>query len=417
EDLVDPVFVEDVARAFELAAFTPEAAGETFNVGAGSETWNEFLGFYARMSGKSLHRIPAPLAHGGARAAERAERALGRRPKVVSKMVGVMTSRAVFSSEKARRMLAFEPEFGLEEGMRETAAWLRHSGRLKRASVALVTGAAGGLGRETALKLRDAGVTVWATDLGMPEGLSGVHSLALDVTSDASIATAIKEIEAESGPVDLLVNIAGLAKPDALERQDFGEVELQFDVNTYGPLKLAQAIAPGMRRRGWGRILNVTSTNGFIVTPFMGAYSASKYALEALSDALRMELKPWGVEVMVVAPGAMSTPFAGKAQALLREKISTGADGWGGYLESFLKSPLWGTANATKPEKVAEFITKMALSRRAPARRLGTLDAIPARIMSLVPTPVRDVFFARTSGLHRPPADKAASPQKDRPGK
>ena len=417
EDLVDPVFVEDVAKAFELAAFAPEAAGEFFNVGAGPTTWNEFLGFYARMAGRKLRRIPAPLARRGAQAAERAQRAIGQRPQVVAEMVGIMTSRASFSGEKAKRLLGFEPDFSLEEGMHETEACLRRSGRLKRASVALVTGAASGLGRETATKLGKEGVTVWATDLEPPRGLQGVRPLALDVTSDESIAAAVEEIEAESGPVDLLVNIAGLAKPDALERQDFGEVEIQFDVNAYGPLKLARAVAPGMRRRGWGRIVNVTSTNGFIVTPFMGAYSASKYALEALSDALRMELKPWGVEVVVVAPGAMSTPFAGKAQALLKEKISTGADGWGGYLESFLNSPLWGTANATSPEKVAEFTVRTALSRRAPARRLGTLDAIPARVMSLVPTPVRDVFFARASGLYRPPEDTAASPQKAQPEK
>lgn len=417
EDLMDPVYVEDVAKTFELASSTPDAANEIFNVGAGPATWNKFFGFYAEMAGRSLRRVPASLAHGGARAAEKAQRAIGKRPQVVAEMVGVMNSQAVFSGEKARRILGFEPGFDLEEGMRETENWLRSSGRLKRASVALVTGAAGGLGRETALKLRDAGVTVWATDLEPPEGLKDVYSMTLDVTSDESIAEAIESIEAESGPVDLLVNIAGLAKPDALERQDFGEVELQFDVNAYGPLKLARAVAPGMRRRGWGRIVNVTSTNGFIVTPFMGAYSASKYALEAISDALRLELKPWGVEVVIVAPGAMSTPFADKAQTVLREKISTGADGWGGYLESFLKSPLWGTANATKPGKVAEFVTKTALSRRAPTRRLGTLDAIPARIMSLMPTPVRDVFFARTSGLHRPPAGTAATRQKDRPGK
>ncbi len=417
EDLVDPVYVKDVAHAFELAASVSEAAGEAFNVGAGSETWNNFLSFYARMAGKNLRRVPAPVARGGAQVVEKAQRAIGRRPQVVADMVGVMTSRAVFSGEKARRILGFEPEYSLRDGMRETEAWLRRSGRLKRASVALVTGAAGGLGRETAIKLQEAGLTVWATDLEPPEGLQGVHPLALDVTSDESIAAAVEKIEAECGPVDLLMNIAGLAKPDALERQDFEEVELQFDVNAHGPLKLARAVAPGMRRRGWGRILNVTSTNGFIVTPFMGAYSASKYALEALSDALRMELGPWGVEVVVVAPGAMSTPFAGKAQELLRRKISTGADGWDGYLESFLKSPLWGTANATEPEKVARFITKTALSRQAPARRLGTLDAIPARILSLGPTRVRDVFFARASGLHRPPAGRAASPRKGRPEK
>ena len=281
EDLVDPVFVEDVAKTFELAAFVPAAAGETFNVGSGPATWNEFLGFYARMLGKNLRRIPALLARSGARAAEKAQRAIGRRPQVVAEMVGVMTSRATFSHEKASRVLGFRPEFTLEKGMEETEAWLRRSGRLRRASVALVTGAAGGLGRETAIKLRDEGVTVWAADLEPPEDLEGVHPLALDVTSDESIANAVEEIKAESGPVDLLINVAGLAKPDALEQQDFGDVKVQFDVNAYGPLKLARAVTPGMRRRGWGRILNVSSTNGFVVTPFMGAYSASKYALEA----------------------------------------------------------------------------------------------------------------------------------------
>ena len=417
EDLVDPVYVEDVARAFELAAFAPEATNEAFNVGAGPATWNEFLGFYAEMAGSKLRRIPGPLARGGASAAEKAQRAVGRRPQVVAEMVGVMTSRATFPYEKAARILGYAPEFGLEEGMRETEAWLRDSGRLRRASVALVTGAAGGLGRETAIKLRDEGIEVWAADLEPPRGLEGVHPISLDVTSDASIAKAVEEIENEGGPVDLLVNIAGLAKPDALEQQDFGDVELQFDVNAYGPLRLARAVAPGMRRRGWGRVVNLSSTNGFVVTPFMGAYSASKYALEALSDALRMELKPWGVEVIVVAPGAMQTAFAEKAQAVLRDRISVGRDGWSGYLESFLESPLWGTDNATSPEKVAGFVARTALSRRAPARRLATLDAIPAKVMSVLPTAVRDAFFVRASGLHRPPAGKAASPQKARPEK
>ena len=417
EDLADPVFVEDVAKAFELAAFVPEAVGETFNVGAGPATWNEFLGFYARMVGKSLRRIPASLARSGARAAEKAQRTIGRRPQVVAEMVGVMTSRANFSHGKASRVLGFHPEFTLEKGMKETEAWLRHSGRLRRASVALVTGAAGGLGRETAIELRDKGLTVWAADLEAPGDLEGVHPLALDVTSDESIAEAVEQIETRGDPVDLLVNVAGLAKPDALEQQDFADVEVQFDVNAYGPLKLARAITPGMRRRGWGRVVNVSSTNGFVVTPFMGAYSASKYALEALSDALRMELKPWGVEVILVAPGAMKTAFAEKAQAVLRGRIATGREGWSGYLESFLESPLWGTENATSPEKVAKFVARTALSRRAPARRLATLDAIPARVMSVLPTAVRDAFFVRASGLHRPPGDKAASRQEGRTGR
>ncbi len=428
EDLVDPVYVDDVARAFELAGFEEQAAGEAFNIGTGPRTWNEFFGAYASMCGTRLRRIPARIALAGARVGERAERSLGRRPRAVAEMVGVMTSRATFSGERAREVLGFEPDFSLEQGMRETEGWLRGEGLLKRPSVALVTGAASGLGRAVVRELGNEGITVWAADLERtrledPRG-EKIHTLALDVASKESIANALREIEDSSGPPDLLVNVAGLAKPGALESQPFEDVELHFDVNAYGPLRLARAVAPGMRRRGWGRIVNVSSTNGFIVTPFMGAYSASKYALEAISDALRMELKPWGVEVMVIEPGAMKTPFAERAKAALREEISTSQDGWGDYLQGFLDSSLWGTATATSPEKVARFIVRSALSRRASGRRLATLDAIPARIMSMLPTAVRDAFLVRASGLSRSPSEKlpeargrAASRPADRAGK
>ncbi len=421
EDLADPVYVEDVARAFDLAGSEPSAMGEVFNVGAGPQTWNAFLGSYAKMAGTTLRRVPVPLARAGAKAAEKAERALGRRPRIVAEMVGVMTSRAVFSHEKAKRILGYESGYGLRDGMRETEAWLRRAGLLKRPSVALVTGAAGGLGQAVARRLADEGLTVWAADLEEPEGLNheGVRPLALDVTSGKSVEAALEQVRREGDPVDLLVNAAGLAKPGALEEQPFEDVELQFGVNAYGPLRLARALAPGMRERGWGRIVNVSSTNGFVVTPFMGAYSASKYALEALSDALRMELKPWGVEVVVVEPGAMKTAFAEKAKEALRREISTSRNGWGGYLEGFLESPLWGTGNAASPDKVAGFIVRAAMSQRTRARALATLDAYPSRIMSLLPTVARDAFFLRISGLHRRPGigEKEARPPAGRAGR
>ena len=144
EDLADPVYVEDVAQAFELAGYVPEAAGETFNVGYGPETWNDFLGGYAKLAGKPLRHVPAALARAGAKAAERAERLLGRRPRVSAEMVGAMTSRAVFSHEKASRVLGFEPAYDLERGMRETGTWPAARGPAKTA----VGGAGhGGVGR------------------------------------------------------------------------------------------------------------------------------------------------------------------------------------------------------------------------------------------------------------------------------
>lgn len=407
EDFVDPVFVDDVAAALDLAGTVPEAAGGTFNIGAGPETWNEFFGAYATMTGRPLRRIPAAIAVGAARAGERAERILGRQPHLPAEIVGIMTSRATYDTTKARDILGFAPEVDLRTGMRKTEEWLRVSGMLRRPSVALVTGSARGLGREVALKLHAEGLTVWAADLEKESLLdleaAGLRVVALDVASEESVRGVVDGIEGSSGPVDLLVNVAGIGRPGALESQDFDEVEAHFEVNAYGPLRLAQAVAPGMRRRGWGRIINVTSTNGFIVTPFMGAYSASKHALEALSDSLRMELSPWGVEVVVVQPGAMKTGFAGRAQAVLREKISSSRDGWEPYLQAFLDSSLWGTATATSPKRVAGFVAKLALSNHVPARRLATLDAIPARVMSFMPTAVRDAFLVRAAGLSRKP--------------
>lgn len=416
EDFADPVYVEDVARAFKLAAKVPEAAGEAFNVGAGPQTWNEFLGHYARMTGRPLCRMPAPLAHSGARVAERAGRLSGGRPRLVAEMAGSMTSRAVYPNEKARRLLGFEPEVSLEEGMDRTEEWLRREGLLRRPKVALVTGAAGGLGKATARKLRQEGLTVWATDIEAPGDLEGegIHALALDVTSEASVEEALATILEESGSVDLVVNAAGLADPGPLEIQPFGKVSRQFEVNAYGPLRLVRAVAPWMRERGWGRIVNVSSTNGFIVTPFMGGYSASKYALEAFSDALRLELGPRGVEVAVVEPGAMKTPFVERAREELQRSISDTESGWGGYLRAFLESPLWGEGNANDPEKVAEVVVRVSLGRRCRPRRLATLDAIPARILSLLPTPVRDALLLRASGLHCRPRGSSSPGAKGR---
>jgi nucleoside-diphosphate-sugar epimerase len=405
EDLLDAVFVDDVARAFALAAGAPEAAGEAFNVGGSPVTWNEFMGAYARMAGVGLRRVPAALAWNGARAVAAVTRPLLRRPLVVPELVGVMTSRATFPHDKARRVLGYVPETGLSEGMAATEAWLRASGRLRRPRVALVTGAGGGLGLEVATQLAERGIVVYAADVD-PEALArcqapGVRHVALDVTDQESVRRAVERVAAEEdGGIDLLVNVAGLLRPGALEEQPWTDVELQFAVNAMGPLALARAVAPAMRRRGYGRIVNVSSTNGFMVTPFMGAYSASKYALEALSDALRLELAPWGVEVAVVQPGAMRTSFSGRAKDALRSEIERPSD-WSAKLQGFLHGSLWGDGTATPAEVVARRIVRIALARRLRPRLLATADAWPTRAMAMLPDRLKDAFFARAAGLSR----------------
>ena len=413
EDLANVVFVEDVALAFELTGFAPSevAAGESFIIGGQDVTWNTFMGYYATMAGTKLRRLPAAVARAAA-AASGVTRLIGKRPQVVPEMVGVMTSRTTFSSDKAKNAFGYVPQIPLAEGMRQIEAWLRSVGRVRRPSVAIVTGAASGLGRQVALGLKGRGVTVWATDLGTDalEDLAaqGIHTVELDVTKPESVERALATVSAVNGPPDLLVNVAGLAKPGALEVQTWRDVELQFEVNAFGPLRLARAVAPGMRERGYGRIVNVSSTNGFVVTPFMGAYSASKYALEAISDALRLELAPWGVEVVVIEPGAMKTPFAERAQESLRRAADTSGE-WGTYLKAFQNSAMWGTNNATDPAKIAALIVNTVFARRARPRVLATLDALPSKAISLLPARFRDVLFRRLSGLHRAPSEISAA--------
>ena len=157
-----------------------------------------------------------------------------------------------------------------------------------------------------------------------------------------------------------------------------------------------------MRQRGFGRIVNISSTNGFVVTPFMGAYSASKFALEALSDSLRLELKPWGVDVIVIEPGAMKTPFAATAQKGLEATMEQQPD-WKPYLEGFIKSSMWGTVGGTPPEKVAAVIIKAALAKNPSSRVLATLDAIPSKVISTLPSAIKDTLFTRLSGLSKTP--------------
>lgn len=402
--LLDAVYVDDVAEAFLLAGVVPAAAGETFHIGGASVDWNAFAGAYAAMAGRRLRRLPAAVAWAGARAAAFVTRAATGRATVVPELVGVLTSRAVFPHDKAAQALGYRPTYDLATGMRATEAWLRTHGEVRRPRSALVTGAAGGLGRAVAQRLVARGLIVAACDVDgealAPLEAAGLRTFVVDLTSDAEVAEAVGRIERELGPIDLLVNVAGILLPGALEAQPMTHVRRQFELNAFAPLRLARALAPGMRHRGAGRIVNVSSTNGFLVSPFMGAYSASKFALEALSDALRQELAPFGVEVAVVAPGAMRTGFAQRARAWLEAEAERSPD-WGPHLRRVLDSNVWGASVATEPDAVARRIVAVALARRMPARRHGTWDALPVRGLAMLPTAVKDAYFRAAVGPRR----------------
>ena len=190
-------------------------------------------------------------------------------------------------------------------------------------SVVLITGCSTGIGRAAASHLASRGYTVIATARRVEDladlAVAGCRTLPLDVTDEASMRAAVDAVEAAHGRVDVLVNNAGYSQSGAVESVPLARTRAQFETNVFGPLRLTQLVLPGMRRRRAGRIVNVSSMGGRLVFPGGGVYHASKYAVEALSDALRYELRPFGIAVVLIEPGLIRTNFA----ATVGAKLST----------------------------------------------------------------------------------------------
>lgn len=181
------------------------------------------------------------------------------------------------------------------------------------ARTVLLTGCSSGIGEATATRLAAAGWDVWAT-ARRPETLAGLaeagcHALALDVTDEVSMETAVGEVLAGAGRIDALVNNAGYSQSGALESVDVEDIRRQFETNVFGLLRLTQLVLPTMRAQRSGRIVNIGSMGGKLTFPGGGAYHASKYAVEALSDALRFEVSGFGIRVVLVEPGLITTNF------------------------------------------------------------------------------------------------------------
>ena len=214
------------------------------------------------------------------------------------------------------------------------------------------------------------------------------------------MAAAAATVERLEDGIDMVVTTVGALLPGAMESQGLADIERQYALNALAPVKVARAVAPGMRGRGRGLIVNVGSTNGVLTTPFMGAYSAGKYALEAYTDALRLELKPFGIEVVLVRPGAMRTGFAARAQAGLESEAARTGEPWASYLLRLRQADLWGERGAADPAKVARIVADVAWRRSAP-RVAGTWDAPLVSLFALLPDAVKDAHFTRVLGLGR----------------
>ncbi len=192
----------------------------------------------------------------------------------------------------------------------------------------LITGCSSGIGRATAERLAGAGWTVYASARRLESirdlEAQGCKLLALDVTDEESMRAAVGAVEQAEGAVGVLVNNAGYSQSGALEEIPPDEIRRQFETNVFGLIRMTQLALPGMRRQRYGKVVNVSSMGGRLTFPGGGAYHATKYAVEALSDALRFEVRRFGVDVILIEPGLIRTRFGETAGAAAE---SIGADG------------------------------------------------------------------------------------------
>jgi NAD(P)-dependent dehydrogenase (short-subunit alcohol dehydrogenase family) len=252
----------------------------------------------------------------------------------------------------------------------------------------LITGCSSGIGWATAEHLARGRQTVYATArrLDSIAGLErlGCRTLALDVLDDTSMQAAVDAVQAAHGAVGALVNNAGYAVSGAIEALSMDAVRTEFETNVFGYVRMAQLVLPGMRQAGRGRIVNVSSVAGRVTMPGAGAYAASKYAIEAISDALRFEVRGFGVEVIVIEPGPIRTEFTASANAALSRAP---AGPYAEYHAAVAKADAETDESiiAGKPEHVARAIERALTARRPrPRYRVTPVSRVLPKVRGLL---------------------------------
>ena len=273
----------------------------------------------------------------------------------------------------------------------------------------LITGCSSGVGHAAAKIFRKAGYETFATarDMSALDDLRalGCRTLALDVTDEIARRTAVEGIEREFGAVGILVNNAGYGQYGPLEEISLDALRLQFETNVFGGLRLSQLALPAMRRAGHGRIVNVSSVAGRVSSIGGGAYHATKFAIEALTDALRPEVEPFGIDVVNVLPGPIATRFAA---TLLKQIPDTGPDSpyvsfkqrLAAYMRDFLNPEKLGVMSA---ETVARIVFKAATAKHPHTRyNVGLIAHLGPIGRTLTPDRVVDFMTRRKVPVQKP---------------
>jgi NAD(P)-dependent dehydrogenase (short-subunit alcohol dehydrogenase family) len=269
----------------------------------------------------------------------------------------------------------------------------------------VITGASSGIGRGCALRMDVLGWRVFAGVRREADGAAlqakaseRLIPLMLDVTDAEAIHEAQESVATAVGDAGLdgLVNNAGIPYGGPIEFLDLAELRRAFEVNFFGPVHVTQTLIPLLRRAA-GRVVNMSSISGWAASPFLSPYSTTKFALEALSDALRVELAPWGMHVAVIEPGAIDTPIWGKSSEIMR-RLATDSRGemmqlYGSGLKA-LKN--WVQPHGVPPSPVVKAVEHALTSNRPRTRYPVGRDAAMVRIFRFLPDPWRDAFYLRS---------------------
>ena len=252
--------------------------------------------------------------------------------------------------------------------------------------VVLVTGASAGMGKETAKCLAHKGYTVYGAARRMEKMKDmetlGIHTLEMDVTNDESMIKGIEKIIQAEKKIDILINSAGFGSHGAIEDVPMEDARYQLEVNVIGVARLIQLVLPYMRKNHFGKIVNISSIGGKFSGPFGGWYHASKFALEGLSDSLRMEVKQFGIDVIVIEPGSVKSEWKDIAFGNLQKtSANTASPYYDGATAFFNATKKMAEEKSSDPMVIVDLIYKAIEAKKPKTRYAGGFMAKPALFM------------------------------------